>query len=125
MASVDLTHVWIHDGSDLSSYLKLKARNVRANRVRDVERRRYAGGRTRAISSPLVEVTFSWEALLVNRAALDQLNDWVGDLLFYRDPWGRTGYGFIEKLPSRDFIAPAGKTNMTLSFEVITGDASV
>lgn len=125
MAYIDLTHVWIHKATDLSSYVRLLARNVQASTKRDVTRRQYANGRTRAISSPIVETEYTWDALLVDRETLDQLNDWAGELLLYRDPWGRAGYGFIEEVPAQDYIAPAGKTNMTLSFTVVTGDASV
>lgn len=125
MAFVDLTHVWLHKASDLSLYVRLRARDVQASTRRDVSTRKYAGGRVRSISSPAVEKTYSWEALLVDRATLDQLEEWAGELLFYRDPWGRAGYGFISEVPAQDYIAPAGRTSVDLTFEVVTGDVSV
>lgn len=125
MASVDLEHVWLHDADNLSDYIRLRSRNISTILERNIGRRAYAGGRIRAVSSPAVEQSIEWEALMVNRETLDQLEDWLGETLLYRDPWGRSVYGFLSELPSTDRLAPIGKADVSLVFKVVTEDESV
>jgi len=124
MASVELTRVWLHDEADLSDFVTLKARGIEASPARDVKRRRYAGGRVRAISTQARFRTVSFEAVQVSRDTLAWLDDRLGSLLMYRDPRGRVWWGFIADLPTEEQLWTTDAW-LQLTFQAVTYDQAV
>lgn len=124
MASVDLVHCWLHDATDLSSFVRLRARNVQTTKARQVERRRYAGGRIRSIIGPSRPITASFDAIQVPRADIDMLEGWLGETLLYRDPRGLVTFGFVADIDIGELIYTE-RANFQVTFQGITGTVAV
>lgn len=119
MASVELFKTWVHDGSDLDNSVQLYSSGRSDNDSQGGEVRTYANGRRRLITTPAVgesiPVTFPW----ITRTELVWLQARKGQIVLYRDAWGRSLYAAYLSLSISDFTDRSGYAVST-TFESIT-----
>lgn len=97
MASVEFGRLWLHLAEDHDTSLQLRLRKLDVSPAAAVELRGYAGGRLRAISTPLRRRTANVTLGPVDRADARTLEeDWPGRLLLWRDPRGRVWEGIYR-----------------------------
>jgi hypothetical protein len=127
MATVTLTQVWFHNRSDLSDYVTLDATQLWDQTASPGQVRRFAGGRLRSITTTGNHRQLSITFELVDRDTVDQLRDWTGVTLLYRDPLGRNLFGvfhepWILELPTTGVDSVY---QVSLTFEEITDTVEV
>ena len=124
MAAVNLSEVWIHDADNHPDFVRLIHGDLHVGSARHVERRIYAGGRVRMISTPNRTRVVSFLAAAITRPQLDKLDGWLGRLLMIRTPHGGEDdvgevlWGFISDLPSD--LRGAGFHSVPIEFQATT-----
>jgi hypothetical protein len=104
MASLTLTDTWFHDASDLTDNVNLGATRLSEVPASVAPVRRYAGGRFVLVTVPGIQKQYRLSFPAPTRTIVDTLRDWSGQLLLYRDTFGRKMYGrfnaptFTEKV---------------------------
>lgn len=93
MATVTLSDLWVHDASDLDTFVKVYMGSLTEVSNRAGEVRAYANGVFRAITSGSPARTYSVELPFLSRADLTTLRGWVGRPVMVRDPLGRKVFG--------------------------------
>jgi hypothetical protein len=93
MASAEFSEVWIHDGSDLASYVRAKDLEVKVpfavgGRIGD-----YANGRTRIIRTPSRKHTIPLDLELLSVDDYALLKLWAGRTVMVRLPQGDLIFG--------------------------------
>ena len=124
MASVDLGHVYLHDASDLETFLRFQTTDRTDARTRGGEVRTYAGGRRRIVTTPRRTQSIGVTLRMVTDDDLDQLEEWAGRLLMYRDHKGRLVFGTFLTFDVADYKGGA-EHDVTLSFETATHSIEV
>lgn len=116
---VTLNQVWLHDAVDPENYLRFYTIDRADDRERGGAIRSYAGGRRRIITTPNRQQAIPATFRAVTSTQLDQLDDWAGELLMYRDHMGRLEFGTYFKLAIADYKDRSGY-DVTITFETIT-----
>ena len=98
MASVTLTTVWVHLAATQATYVTFDAQKADEAADRPVSISRYAGGRVRSIVHPGTARVVNVAAAKISRTTADQLRDWVGETVMFRDPFGRKIFGVYDTL---------------------------
>ena len=93
MASVTLDELWIHEVSDLSSFVNCYMGSLTEQSGMTGEVRRYANGVTRAITTLGTHRQVKVELPFLARTDLDLLESWAGTPVMIRDPLGRKVFG--------------------------------
>lgn len=93
MASVGLTQSYLHLVSDISDLVRFpEAAADLADRVRSGVVA-HADGTRRKVSGPAKERELSVTLPVVVRATVQNLRDWVGEIVLFRSPTGEYRYG--------------------------------
>jgi hypothetical protein len=122
MGMVTLTEVWFHDAADLTDNIDLGANAFTELPTAKAPVRRFANGTTRLIIVPGVPksyaVTFPWPA----RTDADWLRDHTGELLQFRDTFGRKMFGRFEVLEVNEVPDPDETVveSISLTFDEVT-----
>jgi hypothetical protein len=90
--SVTLRSVWLTDASDLSDSVQVKVTSLADTPDSGGAIRRYAGGRTRWVTTPGVVRKITLTAQLVDAVTLAWLEAHKDALVLLRDPTGRKRY---------------------------------
>lgn len=122
MAEITLTDLWLHDATDLSSFVQLplnKLSSVQGEVAGSV--RRYAGGRLRFIRRPGDKDSLNVSLVMVSQTTADSINDWTGKLLMLRDPKGRKLFGTYRNVSIGEKAGPVDKVrSVSFRFEEVT-----
>ena len=102
MAAVTLTDAWFNLAADLTQSITLELTGESDSSRRPVATRRYAGGRVRSITRPGTKAELSLDFQLASRADYEQLIDWLGQPVLYRDPRGRRLWGVFSEVAGRE-----------------------
>lgn len=100
MASIILDHLWIHRADDPADHLTLTLDAATPTAAVDGEFETFGGGRVRLRRGPGTRRTVEYRCEQVPRAAIEQLQDWVGQVLLWRDPRGGRMYGAYLEQPT-------------------------
>ena len=128
MATVTLTKVWLHDATDLSTNITIKASLLVEKPSRVAPVRKYAGSRFRLILVPGVEKSYVVTFLHLSRSNVDQLRTWAGKLLLLRDSLGRKLYGRFDEPTFREIPIPDSATKVfraRITFDEVTHSEAV
>lgn len=107
MAEVTLTDLWLHQATDLSTYIQLPLNKLAAMESEVAGTvRRYAGGRLRFIRKPGDKDSINVSLVMVPLATVETMNQWAGELLMYRDPKGRKIFGTYRGLSVSEQAGP-------------------
>ena len=98
MASVTLKETWIHDATDMATFVRIPWSELTVEPSRQAQVRTYAGGRQRLITGPARPRTATLTFPLTDRDALDMLEGWCGTMVFVRDTRGRTMFAMYPSL---------------------------
>lgn len=106
MSSVNLNHIYIHKGDNLSDYIEAEfAEPLTEVSNRQGRVKRYAGGRFRAVNPKgkmsAVKTQINW----LPEADLDKLHEWAGELVMIRDARGRLLFGVYRVVSAQDYRA--------------------
>jgi hypothetical protein len=124
MPVVTLDRVWLHDSDDLATYVTSYSADRADERRRSVDVRTYAGGRRRAVTRVDRRQALQVMLRLVDAATLDQLDDWIGHVLMFRDRTGRLVFGTYAALAVVDHDDD-GTFDVSFSFEDVTHSIEV
>lgn len=102
MASVTLDRMWVHDATDLDTYLTFYTSDRSEDRTLAGTVRTYANGRQRIITSTGSSRTLPVTFPLVTSSELTQLEAWRGTMLMFRDHRGRLFFGTFFGLSITD-----------------------
>lgn len=96
MSTVTLRDLWIHRADDPSQYVVLEGTITEKQTTRG-EVRNLANGRRRVVTRAGRVKEYAVSANRVEVDTVNQLADWAGEVLWYRDPQGRKVSGtFFE-----------------------------
>lgn len=93
MATVTLSDLWVHDASNLNSYVKVYMGSLAETSARAGEVRAYANGVFRSITAGAQARSYSVELPYLSRVDLVTLQAWIGSPVMVRDPLGRKVFG--------------------------------
>jgi hypothetical protein len=93
MPSVHLTQTWVTNVATGDSVRAYTAKGRTSLRQREVETRRLAGGRFRAITTLGVRRSQTFGLRDISLAEAQMLEDWIGQLVLIRDNRGRKMFG--------------------------------
>lgn len=93
MASVTLTQVWVHEGSDLSTSVSFGADSTSESRQVEGQVREYMGGVFRTISRAGTRQSLTIRAPYMTRTDFETLVGWTGTTVMVRDTFGRKLFG--------------------------------
>lgn len=93
MAMVTLQELWIHQASDLSSYISVYMGALSEESGSEGETRGYANGVTRLITTLAIRRQVSVELPFLARTDFETLQEWAGQPVMIRDPLGRKCFG--------------------------------
>lgn len=119
MATVDLTELWLHTASDLSDYLLLEQDNENAPYSTPGDRRLYAGGVLRAVTTPGTAEDVNVFCSYVSTEDYENLKTRVGIPQMLRDQRGRVLFGIIFSLDPTDLVVIDG-VSVSFTFQQIT-----
>lgn len=127
MAEVTLTSMWVHLGSDLSTYVQLPLNRMQAvsNEVKG-EVERYASGRRRYVRWEGTDNSYSVQLVMVPLTDVRTLESWTGTLLKLRGPkqWGM--YGVYSSLQVSEQAGPTDKVrSVNFVFNEVTATDEV
>ena len=123
MPSLTLDRVWLHDTDNLANYLTFFSADRGDQRARTVDVRTYAGGRNRAVTRVSRRQQLAVRAVNISAATLEQLDDWTGHLLMFRDKPGRLVFGVYAALDVTDW--KDGAYDAAFSFVEVTHSIEV
>lgn len=125
MASVSLDALWIHLGSDLSTSLVLDLDGASVLPTRPLSVRTYGDGRQAMVVGPGRPQTADYRLEQVARADYEQLVEWIGELLLFRDPRGRAIWGTYRQVLITDIAAPDEIADVQLTVVEVTVEEGV
>lgn len=117
MASVTLTDAWFHLADDPAQFVVMVLTGESDMTRRPTEVRRYAGGRVRAVTRRGRTKRLNLNFELAERADLEQLEEWIGEVVMFRDPLGRLVFGVYGAVEGGEIPGTDGtvlKVNLTL-----------
>lgn len=117
MATVTLDRLWVHDADDPASYIKLRLEAAQDESTRSDEVVVSLTGRRRHVRTPQNSRVVDYKCSLVARQDAEQLEDWAGQLLLFRDPRGRKFYGVTNDVETVE-VPGVGTGLVDLSFSV-------
>lgn len=124
MASVTFGRLWLNPADDLAAGRSFRLHEITAGPSLEGEFNRYAGGRIRLITrAGGAKQTHQVKLKHCDRAAIDQLEDWIGRVLLVRDPDGRRFFGAYLQMPVEERIIRTG--DVSLTFTEVTVNESV
>lgn len=118
MAIVTLADVWVHQVSDLSSFVQVYAGSISERSGISGEVRRYANGVTRAITTLGTTRTVKVDLPFVSRADIDLMETWVATPVMVRDPLGRKTFGMFFSVDIEDRPIGDPTSILSASFEL-------
>ena len=119
MASISFEGVFIAPANDLSDTIYLEnALSVDGKKARLGEIRRYAGGRTRYVTTPGDVYSVSVSARYASQTVKEDLEALVGSLVLYRDGRGRKVYGALQEVSASEITGY--QLLCDLSFSVVS-----
>lgn len=106
MAVVNLDTVLLAAQSDLSVLLELEVSSLDEQDAQPGQVRTYANGRRRSVTragiSRTINLTFD---VVADRASLDLLRSWRGQVVLFRDPRGRKVWGVFYEIEIDENVA--------------------
>jgi len=112
VASISLPELWVHQASNLATFVKVHAGTISEETQISGEVRRYANGVFRAITVAGTSRTVAVSLPFLARADLKILEGWVGLPVMVRDPLGRKVFGVFFRLDTSE--RPLGDINTAL-----------
>ena len=125
MASVTLEQSFFHDADDFTDYVAadLTGASEQAERSGDVRLR--ANGNIVLVSGPARPAMLDVELTQCPRTVVDQLRDWVGQRLLYRDPRGRVEFVVFLSLTVVELAAVEDVANVSMGLRKLSGTVAV
>lgn len=124
MASIALDRVWLHQAADLSTYLKFFTTASGDERSMAGDVRRMSNGRLRLVTSVGLNRTHPTTLRMVSDDDLATLEDWIGDLLLFRDHRGRLMFCTYFTFSVTDYKDRSGY-DVTLSLSEVSSSIEV
>lgn len=127
MSGVLLTRLWVHDASDLSNNLDILVLDEAETTEADIDVRRYAGGRDRAVGGPGTRRTLPLQLRSVSRTNYYTLIGLIeqGSLVMVRLPRGRKMWGIFASTQAVEHRRVDRIDNMPLTFQEVSHDEAV
>lgn len=126
MAAIYLTHLWVHDATNLANYAVLRFLDEAERATAPVAVRRYAGGRYRAVSVPGTARQVPFKLVKLERPDLEALQALIGDgrFVMIRTPRGRKLWGIVDAVESQERRA-INKVDVAFTLTEVTHDEEV
>lgn len=124
MAAVTLDRLWIHDGDDLSTYLRFYTTDRDDRRSVPGEVRRYASGRLRTVVRTGTSQTLPVTLRLVTDPELAVLESWLGRVVLVRDHRGRFMFASYFDMAVDDYEDRSGY-DVKVTFGQVTRSVEV
>lgn len=126
MTTITLEEAWFNLASDLTQVLTVELTGEGDSTAKRASLQSYTQGRRRAVTKVGVKKTLGLEFGSCTRAQAEQLEDWIGEVLLYRDPRGRRIFCqffdvSVEEIPGAD----TDVVNASLTIHEITYDETV
>lgn len=126
MTTITLEEAWFNLASDLSQYVALELSAESDVTTKRASLQSYTQGRRRSVTKVGTKKTISVEFAAATRAQAEQLEDWIGEVLLYRDPRGRRIFcqffdAPVEEIPGAD----TDVVNVSLTLHEITYNETV
>lgn len=120
MASIVLDRAWVNLASSpaLSVSFFTTGRGDTRQTLGSV--RPYANGRLRAISRSVSQQSLTVTGRLLTPAQLVTLDGWRGQVVLFRDVWGRKLYGTFFNLTVVDYAAPNTFQDVTFTLDQVS-----
>ena len=130
MAEVDLTTIYLHTATDMSTFVTLDVDRMSEATGGYGDVIRLAGGRLVSVTQTGSRSRFTLRADLPTRSDVDLVRTWsAGTTLVYRDPFGRVVYGVVDGDVKVDETAAASRetyaARMSVTLHEITDSAEV
>lgn len=125
MASVTLEQAWFHDADDFTTSVQadLTAASEQADRSGDVRLR--ANGNLVLVSGPARPAMLDVELAQCPRTVVNQLREWAGKRLLYRDPRGRVEFVVFLSLTVVELAAVEDVANVSMGLRKLSGTVAV
>lgn len=119
---VTLNQIWLHDASNPADFLRFYTIDRSDKRDRSGSVRVYAGGRRRVVTTPARAQNIGVTLRMVTTAEVDQLEEWAGTVLMYRDHIGRLAFGTFFELDVDDY---KDRLHHDVTFDFVTSTFSI
>lgn len=119
MATLNLDRVWINlmgTGEPVAAFSADRERRVSVQG----ENRTYGGGRRRSISQVGLTDVITFTLRRVTTAQRDQLEEWLGREVMYRDYRGQRAVGTLYDLDIREYKAERDLYDIATTVHVVT-----
>lgn len=124
--TITLEHVWINLANDATQSVQLELTGESVALVKRIELQTYTQGRRRAVTRTGKKASLACAFEGATRAELEQMEDWIGETVCFRDPRGRRFFCVYASVDSSEI--PGADTDIvdfSITFNEITFDETV